>query len=259
MTEERLQYISLQEATKYCDYSQEYLSLRIRQGKLRGKKFARNWVTKKEWLEEYLKEVRDYNCNSVKNGFHYRHRENFIRATKKDSIVQDGLIIAQEFIKEKKLFEFEFPLKKFSTAMLAVIFLSVFAVSFFAPSFFQKRELEQEVATISAGSVFESTSEIFLDYGKWLSDIFNRQIVRAKTYFAYLKNFDKNHLAEKENSGMVVVPSTQNDDALKEKIKNSFSDEIKVELTNEGSGIITRLFKEREGSQYLYIMVPVNN
>ena len=52
MEEEK--YISLQEATKFCNYTQEYLSLRVRQGKLKAVKFGRNWVTKKEWLEEYL-------------------------------------------------------------------------------------------------------------------------------------------------------------------------------------------------------------
>ena len=56
-------YISLQEATQHCNYSQEYLSLRARQGRLRALKFGRNWVTKKEWLEEYLKEVEGYNNN----------------------------------------------------------------------------------------------------------------------------------------------------------------------------------------------------
>jgi hypothetical protein len=56
-------YISLQEATKYCPYTQEYLSLRARQGKLKAVKFGRNWVTKKEWLEEYLKKVEEYNNN----------------------------------------------------------------------------------------------------------------------------------------------------------------------------------------------------
>ena len=59
--ENELVYTSLQEATKYCPYSQEYLSLRARQGKLRALKFGRNWVTKKEWLEEYLKKVEEYN------------------------------------------------------------------------------------------------------------------------------------------------------------------------------------------------------
>ncbi|MGB2762385.1 MAG: hypothetical protein WBC21_02485 [Minisyncoccales bacterium] len=48
-------YISLMKATRYCDYSQEYLSLRARQGKLKAIKFGRNWVTKKEWLDDYLK------------------------------------------------------------------------------------------------------------------------------------------------------------------------------------------------------------
>ncbi|MDO8743418.1 MAG: hypothetical protein Q7J30_02620, partial [Candidatus Azambacteria bacterium] len=54
-------YISLQDATKFCKHSQEYLSLRVRQGKMKAVKFGRNWVTKKEWLEEYLKKVEEYN------------------------------------------------------------------------------------------------------------------------------------------------------------------------------------------------------
>jgi hypothetical protein len=58
-------YISLQEATKFCNYSQEYLSLRARQGRLKAVKFGRNWVTKKEWLDEYLKKVEEYNNNLV--------------------------------------------------------------------------------------------------------------------------------------------------------------------------------------------------
>ena len=56
-------YISLQKAAKYCPYSQEYLSLRARQGKLKAVKLGRNWLTKKEWLEEYLAIVEEYNNN----------------------------------------------------------------------------------------------------------------------------------------------------------------------------------------------------
>jgi len=54
-------YISLQDATKFCNYTQEYLSLRARQGKLKAVKFGRNWVTKEEWLKEYLGKVEEYN------------------------------------------------------------------------------------------------------------------------------------------------------------------------------------------------------
>lgn len=60
MEEEKSKYISLREATKYCSYSQEYLSLRARQGKLKAVKIGRNWVTKKEWIQEYIEKVKRY-------------------------------------------------------------------------------------------------------------------------------------------------------------------------------------------------------
>jgi len=47
-------YISLQEATRYCDYSQEYLSLLARTGKLDAVKFGRNWMTSREAIETYV-------------------------------------------------------------------------------------------------------------------------------------------------------------------------------------------------------------
>ena len=48
-------YISLDEASKFCPYSQEYLSLLARKGKLKCKKIGRNWFTTRENLDEYLK------------------------------------------------------------------------------------------------------------------------------------------------------------------------------------------------------------
>jgi hypothetical protein len=52
------EYISLTEASKLCAYSQEYLSLRARQGKLKAIKMGRNWVTTQEWLEDYIKQIK---------------------------------------------------------------------------------------------------------------------------------------------------------------------------------------------------------
>ena len=46
-------YISLYEASTLCSYSQDYLSLRARQGKLKAIKIGRNWMTTVEWLTEY--------------------------------------------------------------------------------------------------------------------------------------------------------------------------------------------------------------
>jgi Fic family protein len=54
---EKQGYISLKEATKYCEYSMEYLSLLARTGKLAAVKIQRNWLTTIEAIEEYAKTV----------------------------------------------------------------------------------------------------------------------------------------------------------------------------------------------------------
>ncbi|MEK7482275.1 MAG: hypothetical protein AAB620_00580, partial [Patescibacteria group bacterium] len=58
--ENKIEYISLMDATRLCDYSQEYLSLRVRNGKMKAVKFGRNWFTTKEWLDEYTSRVEEY-------------------------------------------------------------------------------------------------------------------------------------------------------------------------------------------------------
>ena len=53
-TSEKQGFISLKEASEYCDYSQEYLSLLARKGKLSAIKLNKEWVTTREALEEYI-------------------------------------------------------------------------------------------------------------------------------------------------------------------------------------------------------------
>ena len=68
MSAEKPKYISLQEATRHCSYSQEYLSLRARAGKLRAIKIGRNWVTTKSWLEEYVGKAEEFKVKNGTNG-----------------------------------------------------------------------------------------------------------------------------------------------------------------------------------------------
>lgn len=60
-----------------------------------------------------------------------------------------------------------------------------------------------------------------------------------------------------EKEGLIVIPSTEEDEEIKQKIKASFSDEVRVEPKDKTSGIIIPIFREREGQKYLYLMVPV--
>jgi len=53
-SQEKDNLISLTEATKYCNYSQEYLSKLAKEGRLDAHKMKRNWVTTKKAIEEYV-------------------------------------------------------------------------------------------------------------------------------------------------------------------------------------------------------------
>jgi len=52
---ENKMFINLREATKYCEYSQEYLSLLARKGRIAAVKINKNWMTTREAIEEYIK------------------------------------------------------------------------------------------------------------------------------------------------------------------------------------------------------------
>ncbi|MCK4891891.1 MAG: helix-turn-helix domain-containing protein, partial [Candidatus Pacebacteria bacterium] len=58
-------YISLHEAAKLTNYSQDYISLLCRQKKLKGTKIGRNWVTTKEWIEDYVNRTKGNGQNVV--------------------------------------------------------------------------------------------------------------------------------------------------------------------------------------------------
>ena len=75
-------------------------------------------------------------------------------------------------------------------------------------------------------------------------------------------------LKEKQNEtkkvGIVVAPSTgdaEKDTELKNTIKNSFSDEVRVYPDgDESSGALRPVFKNTtEDQDYLYVVVPIKN
>lgn len=63
-------------------------------------------------------------------------------------------------------------------------------------------------------------------------------------------------------NGIAVTPSsnnTQQDELIKQKIRESFSDDVFVNPDSTGnSGVITPVFRKTKGSDYVYVMVPVN-
>lgn len=52
------EYVSLAEASRNSPYSQEYLSLLARKGRIESIKIGRNWFIKKEAIESYMNSKR---------------------------------------------------------------------------------------------------------------------------------------------------------------------------------------------------------
>lgn len=88
---EETYFLTLLQAAKISGYTPEHLNLLCRKGKLRGKKFGRNWHTTREWLNEFL-----YLSKSGR-------REKYKRRKNKKKIKEEILSSKEEAPKEKQL------------------------------------------------------------------------------------------------------------------------------------------------------------
>jgi len=139
------EYISLQEASKYCDYTQEYLSLRARQKKLKAVKQGRNWFTTTEWLLEYIGRAKRYKEQAGEN------QKPFTFVQPPANLPVEGLFQARQKLGTPELF-------KVAGAFALVIVLLGFASVLSRDAFREvSRELEPaQYFTNSVGSIGKS-------------------------------------------------------------------------------------------------------
>jgi len=357
-------FITLKEAARYSGYSQDYLGLRIRQGKIKAIKIARNWVTKKEWIDDYVKQVNDYKNKYKYNPHQVSDKKEVISTISSSTFTFQpvpraklfAIVVALVFVFSSIGLVFGYPyygpaLKKVVTNVgetvseiaETVVFVGdsisesisdfSFKVSQSVESLSQSvsslteygRALKQgterviyqtgfgfkgftaEVSQGVNGVLINPIKNLFTDIGDKFTqyvtyDIqslrkFGKRFLRTiqgigESINQLTKNFVRivsynlsrpfrasyqfiTHLWQKpeegtgqekllpkpEKEGLVVIPSAgrrkQELDEIKESIKASFSDEVRVIPEDENSGIIVPIFREREGQEYIYLMVPV--
>ena len=91
---EKQNYISLARAAQGTPYSQEYLSLLVRKGKIDAKKFGRNWYVTKTSVHDYLRRQQDAalrKANFAKDS-EMRHQDNQdSKDSKKEAVENDPI------------------------------------------------------------------------------------------------------------------------------------------------------------------------
>ncbi|MDD4990265.1 MAG: hypothetical protein PHW31_03050, partial [Candidatus Pacebacteria bacterium] len=146
---EEYEYISLQEAAQYSNiYSQEYLSLRARQGRMRAVKFGRNWVTTKEWVDEYVYAENNVKLNIVNgNGNGKAAQKSIKQEIPVFNLKPHEEVELPSSVSQKNVFQFLFsPKFKVATTFLLITFVlagSVFGYPFIKSNF---SELPQKIS-----------------------------------------------------------------------------------------------------------------
>ena len=272
------EYITLSQAATRCPYSQEYLSLRARQGKLKAAKIGCKWFTTSEWLQEYAEKTEVYK----KHVFEARLQTPSNPPTNLPIFVSE-IDAAEdptpEEMEQRKTFQ--------RKAGFAIAFAMVLLAANFG--MFQGRQEVARVAEYVSPAVIQATDKVEYELigvgfetGEQIEATLNsfaRQFYAggvgeiARGYFGWLKNLlfqDRFVVNDKStppppaapgspqnDTGLVVVPSGQDTAQLLSQVKQSFSDEVKVTPYDEESGIITPVFRHRTGEDYLYILVPL--
>lgn len=164
---EDLDYISLKKAADYSEsYSQDYLSLRARQGKLKAKKLGRNWVTTKKWVDEYISEINKYNTERKEE-----IRENGKTLPTLDNFKQPRTKKAISSIKTKFFLTPSIKLKK-AAILCAVLF------AFIAGAIVLRNQLPKVVGVVQRGSY-----EVATEVGK----LAYKSSIEAKVLTRYVK------------------------------------------------------------------------
>ena len=87
--------------------------------------------------------------------------------------------------------------------------------------------------------------------------IFYNSISCGKVIFPYLKILLSYNKIRQSNQSAIAFHSLRVG-RQRERIKEAFSDEVKVEPKDKTSGFIIPIFKKDKEQKYLYILVPIS-
>lgn len=213
---EELKFISLAEAAKITNYSQDYISLLCRQGKMKAQKLGRNWVTTEGWVREYIND--SDGCDSNKNPIKFE-REKLERVAE----VLSGAVLkldSKSFYGKPTL---EFALFCFFSIMIFCNFYSFV---------YQTEEMKYE-------KIFEGKAAR-ADFSGSVAGVKSERDLQIKPNSAS-QSFE---LIE------ITGLSELSEDILKSRIQEGFTEEVDVEIF-DGFAIVS--YKNNPEKRFVYI------
>jgi len=278
MNDTNTNYISLSDAAKLTDYSQDYISLLCRKGKMKGEKLGRNWVTTREWVKDYINKTKEKGENvipvKVKN-------DDLSKLKNKNRSQKEKLQICDKFCDNgkktavlpsslKNESDQKFLLSFFRKTALAAFVVSIISIGFvifenWTPS--TNLMLAKAVEPYQIDKVFNGfislsgINKLMNGLKVEINELWPQREFGMVAGVETSANVAKEENIDLDKNGLVIVPleGDANSDRNRELIKNiesSFSDEVDIKPSENGiSGVVTS--KNNPEDSYLYLMVPV--
>ena len=121
-------------------------------------------------------------------------------------------------------------------------------------------ELVDSASMVSA-NIYDAVGSALLTMKNGYNNVVAFFTSPAKLAMDVPREFGEVRVSKVTPNGIVLsssVGSEQGDEDLKNKIKGSFSDDVEISPDNSGTaGVITPVFKDTKGKDFVYVMVPV--
>ncbi|MEA2097670.1 MAG: helix-turn-helix domain-containing protein [Patescibacteria group bacterium] len=270
MSSANINYISLNEAANLTNYSQEYISLLCRQKKLKGTKIGRNWVTTKEWVENYINKTKGSGENVISVKIKNAEKQlvsNISRSSTKFCDKNESKVLEH---KERATCSSDEQVNLFpyTEKSILVFFRRIILVTFIVGIFVIGLVLFPSRILHSVKLMFSETEKVMavasFNLNSFLSSFNENQTKERLEIVTGVKTFvdgeDNNETEDqKTNEGIMIIPlegeiDSEENQKFIEKLSSSFSDDVNVSPSEDGvSGTITS--QENPDDNYIYLNV----
>lgn len=265
-------YISSRRAAEIHKYSNDYIGQLCRTEKVNAKMIGRTWFVEEKSLNNHK--------NIVEESFKARS-ETLARNLRKGGYISSGgtaavsayvpenvpLIqgLTENDINVISMFSSKNVLKIASVFVLAVLVFTVYAVSN-SPSLDSHARVSSPVALII--SIPESAIDFIVKGFQNISHSITERLARRSNPSEIsgtdgsLGSSDTPSRLQNDFNGIAVAPAASShadNEIIKQKIRDSFSDNVEINPDESGTaGVITPVFRKAKGSDFVYVLVPVN-
>jgi hypothetical protein len=227
-------YIPAAKAGKQFGYTGEYMLMLAREGKIVGQKVGHRWYVEPSSIEAFFR-----NKNEVK-----KSRSEMIRKVRKAELAK------HESMRRKK---------QHHAALIETLAILVIGLAIGTTGYLGTAAVQPAAVVESDSSFFERLAVAFYSFFSPTETPVTRDTAEAQPAHVEEQSVSVT-VGTTTTTSIIIAPDEVFTATSIEAVEASLSDAVTVtpDPEREGTGIITPHFKENDGEEYRYLLVPIN-